>query len=141
MGIKDFFRKGREEPVPEKKPIEAPEPAAPKMHTVQSGESLSLIAKKYYNDPLKWDAIYQANKDRIKDPDVIHPGWELTIPEISPNTDNRVHVVASGESLSLIAKKYYGDPMKWNAIYEANKDKISNPDVIRPGQELVIPLI
>jgi len=139
MGINDFFRKGKEKPVPERKPEET-QPQAPKMHVVRSGESLSLISKQYYNDPLKWDAIYQANRDKISDPDVIHPGQELVIPEITENTDKKVHVVASGESLSLIAKKYFGDPMKWNAIYEANKDKISNPDVIRPGQELVIPL-
>ena len=143
MGVNDFFRKGKEEPVPEKKPEEPiePKPQAPKTHVVAAGESLSLIAKKYYNDPLKWDAIYQANKDKIADPDVIQPGQEFVIPEITANTDSKIHVVQAGESLSLIAKKYYGDPMKWNAIFEANKSKISNPDVIQPGQELVIPLI
>ena len=142
MGLKDFFKKGKEEPLPPKEPVEMPkiEPVE-KKHVVQSGESLSLIAKRYYNDPLKWDAIYQANRDKIKDPDMIHPGQEFIIPEISENTDERVHVVASGESLSVIARKYYGDPMKWKVIYEANKDKIQNPDVIKPGQEFVIPLI
>ena len=49
------------------------------------------------------------------------------------------HTVKSGESLSLIAKKYYGDPMKYKAIFEANTNILSNPDVIHPDQELVIP--
>jgi len=49
------------------------------------------------------------------------------------------HTVASGESLSKIAKHYYNDPMKYNAIFEANRDKLKNPDMIHPGQELVIP--
>lgn len=49
------------------------------------------------------------------------------------------HTVAGGESLSKIAKKYYKDPMKYTAIFEANKNILSNPDVIHPGQELVIP--
>ena len=40
-----------------------------------------------------------------------------------------------------IAKKYYGDPHKWRIIYEANRDKISNPSVIYPRQKLVIPYI
>lgn len=49
------------------------------------------------------------------------------------------HTVKSGESLSLIAKKYYGDPMKYTQIFEANKDILSDPNVIHPDQELTIP--
>ncbi|UJH66922.1 LysM peptidoglycan-binding domain-containing protein [Allomuricauda sp. SCSIO 65647] len=49
------------------------------------------------------------------------------------------HTVESGESLSKIAKHYYGDAMKYNAIFEANRTILNNPDLIHPGQELVIP--
>jgi nucleoid-associated protein YgaU len=50
------------------------------------------------------------------------------------------HVVASGESLSVIAKKYYDDAGKYMKIYEANKDVIgADPSLIQPGMELVIP--
>ena len=50
------------------------------------------------------------------------------------------HVVASGETLSAIAKQYYDDAGKYMAIYEANKALIGdNPDLIKPGMELVIP--
>lgn len=50
------------------------------------------------------------------------------------------HVVASGESLSVIAKKYYDDAGKYLKIYEANKDIIGDdPSLIQPGMELVIP--
>lgn len=51
------------------------------------------------------------------------------------------HTVESGESLSKIAKKYYGDVSKYNAIYEANKGKLKSADLIHPGDELVIPNI
>ena len=52
----------------------------------------------------------------------------------------RKHIVQAGESLSLIAKHYYGDVHRWKEIYEANKAVVgSNPDLIKPGQELVIP--
>jgi nucleoid-associated protein YgaU len=49
------------------------------------------------------------------------------------------HEVQSGESLSKISKHYYGDPMKYNAIFEANRNILDNPDLIKPGQVLVIP--
>ena len=49
------------------------------------------------------------------------------------------HTVASGESLSKIAKHYFKDPMKYKAIFEANKNILKNPDMIHPGQELIIP--
>ena len=49
------------------------------------------------------------------------------------------YTVQSGDSLSKIAQHYYGDAQKWKAIYEANKDKIDNPNLIHPGQKLTIP--
>ena len=49
------------------------------------------------------------------------------------------HTVKSGESLSKIAKHYYGDAMKYNKIFDANTNILSNPDVIHPDQVLVIP--
>lgn len=49
------------------------------------------------------------------------------------------HTVTGGESLSKIAKHYYKNPMKYTAIFEANRGLLDNPDVIHPGQVLVIP--
>ncbi|HKK80528.1 MAG TPA: LysM peptidoglycan-binding domain-containing protein [Phaeodactylibacter sp.] len=49
-------------------------------HTVQSGESLSKIAKHYYGDASKYMLIFNANTDQLKDPNLIHPNQELTIP-------------------------------------------------------------
>ncbi len=49
------------------------------------------------------------------------------------------HTVKSGESLSKIAKHYYGDAMKYNQIFQANTNILNNPDVIHPDQVLVIP--
>ena len=56
--------------------------------------------------------------------------------------DARYHVVASGDWLSKIAKKHYGDMHKWPVIYEANRDVIGNdPDKIKPGQRLLVPAL
>jgi len=49
-------------------------------YEVKSGDSLSKIAKRYYGDATKWPRIYQANRDQISDPDLIHPGQTLKIP-------------------------------------------------------------
>lgn len=52
-----------------------------------------------------------------------------------------VHKVQSNDSLSKIARKYYGDVAKWKRIYEANRDNMSDPDALYVGQELLIPEI
>lgn len=51
----------------------------------------------------------------------------------------RTYTVKRGDSLSAIAKKYYGSFSKWPTIYNANRNQIKNPDLIYPGQVLVIP--
>jgi nucleoid-associated protein YgaU len=56
-------------------------PPEPRIYVVQKGDSLSKIAKQFYGNTSDWRRIYDANRDRIKDPDEIQPGWKLTIPE------------------------------------------------------------
>ena len=49
-------------------------------YTVVAGDSLSKIAKREFGDANKWHAIYEANRDTIKNPDLIHPGQVLNLP-------------------------------------------------------------
>jgi nucleoid-associated protein YgaU len=51
----------------------------------------------------------------------------------------RTYTVQAGDSLSKISKQFYGDANKYMKIFEANKDKLADPDKVKPGQELVIP--
>ena len=51
----------------------------------------------------------------------------------------RSYTVQAGDSLSKIAKQFYGDANQYMKIFEANKDKLSDPDKIKPGMDLVIP--
>lgn len=53
---------------------------AGKRYTVVAGDSLSKIAKREYGDANDWHRIFEANRDIIKDPDMIHPGQSLAIP-------------------------------------------------------------
>ncbi|MCB0227052.1 MAG: LysM peptidoglycan-binding domain-containing protein, partial [Anaerolineae bacterium] len=60
-------------------------------------------------------------------------------PEPPPDDQPEVYVVQPGDTLSGIAKDVYGDYSLWPIIFEANRDKISNPSLIRVGMELLIP--
>ncbi len=59
----------------------------------------------------------------------------------NPQPEARFHVVVSGDNLSKIAKKFYGDANKYPVIFEANKPMLSHPDKIYPGQALRIPAL
>lgn len=63
---------------------------------------------------------------------------EVPTPPAAPAA-TRTYTVKSGDSLSAIAQREYGDAGAWRRIYEANRDQIDNPDLIHPGQELKIP--
>jgi nucleoid-associated protein YgaU len=85
---------------------------------------------------------YQADANRLWDNIKTHPGWEN---EIVADIQARrkdvfgVHTVASGETLSKIAKTYLGDANRYMEIFNANKDQLSDPDKIKVGQKLTIP--
>jgi nucleoid-associated protein YgaU len=96
MGLMDFFRKGKEKPVSTPQPTGTTRTQTPgettqsntarpgaqtqRDYTIQSGDSLSKIARQFYGNPNDWQKIYQANKDKIKDPNLIHPGQKIIIP-------------------------------------------------------------
>lgn len=111
----------------------------PRTWTVQDGEFLHKISgyEEIYADPLKWPRLYRANRERISDPNLIQPGWVLTVPRDWP----RQWTVASGEYLSRIAGYWevYDQPTAWPRLYEANKSQVKDPDVLRPGWVLTIP--
>jgi nucleoid-associated protein YgaU len=96
MGLLDFFKRGKEQPI-EQRPVSKPaenvqRPAQPtgtgaagpsqtqREYSIQPGDSLSKIARKYYGNAADWQKIYNANKDKIKDPNMIYPGQKIIIP-------------------------------------------------------------
>ncbi len=97
MGLLDFFKRGKEQPVERaaaKPASNTDRPSAPassadvgqpggasrRDYTIQPGDSLSKIAKKFYGNAGDWQKIYNANKDKIKNPDMIYPGQKIVIP-------------------------------------------------------------
>jgi len=57
----------------------------------------------------------------------------------SGGQSTRTYTVQSGDTLSKISKQYYGDANQYMKIFEANRSQLDNPNMIRPGQQLVIP--
>lgn len=64
---------------------------------------------------------------------------DVTAGSSSTASSSKTYTVVSGDSLSKIAKRFYGDASQWKKIHAANADKVPNPDLIHPGQELTIP--
>jgi nucleoid-associated protein YgaU len=60
-------------------------------------------------------------------------------PAAKPQESFMFYTIESGDSLSKIAKRYYGDAGKWNALFEANREVIEDPDKIYPGQTIRVP--
>ncbi|HET8736374.1 MAG TPA: LysM peptidoglycan-binding domain-containing protein [Pricia sp.] len=88
-------------------------------------------AKTQYEKNLLWDKIKEIGGENPSDIKA-----NITVADESIYAR---HVVKSGESLSKISEHYYGDPMKYKKIFEANSGILKNPDVIHPDQVLIIP--
>jgi LysM repeat protein len=97
-------------------------------YTVQRGDTLSEIARDH---EVSLSDVIELNE--LADPDLIRPGDVILIPGVDGSPEQH-HVVEQGESLFRIAGAYGSSA---RAIAEAND--LANPDLIRPGQELVIP--
>jgi nucleoid-associated protein YgaU len=53
----------------------------------------------------------------------------------------QTYTVRAGDTLSHIAQQHYGKASRWHAIFEANRDQLDDPDLIRPGQVLKLPAL
>lgn len=97
--------------------------ALPQLYKAKKRDSLSTIATRFYGDVSKWFLIYEANKDKIKDPNRITPGIELTIP--APQEKNQQ--ASPTESLYQQAKEdftqgdYLASIVKFDQVIELEK--------------------
>lgn len=118
-------------------------------YTVVSGDTLWKIAAKFYGNGELWTKIFADNAEVIRDANKIYVGQVITIylsekhvSEDSQQTqtaEGEVYVVQSGDSLWKIASEFYGSGRQWRRIYEANKEVLPDPSMIRRGLQLVIP--
>ncbi|GAA2469247.1 LysM peptidoglycan-binding domain-containing protein [Terrabacter carboxydivorans] len=134
--------------------------------TVESGDTLSQIAQEQLGAAARYPEILEASKDtrqprgaHLTDPDLIRPGWALTMPradgsathesesdEAADNTREQTVTVQPGDTLSGIAQEQLGDARRYPEIFDASTntrqadgDQLRDPDLIRPGWTLTLP--
>lgn len=91
---------------------------------------------------LSGTTTYQLEKDLLWDSIKKHPGWENEVAAditVEKTDIHGIHTVKPGESLSKIAKVHLDNANRYMEIFNANRDKLKDPDLIQPGQQLVIP--
>lgn len=115
-------------------------------YTVQAGDTLWAIARKYN---CSITGIVAANSDRIKNPNRIHAGWQLKIPQsgapitggtpdavLPENKKSGIYIVRQGDTLWAIARKCGCSVAE---IVSLNRELIRNPALIHSGWELKVP--
>lgn len=92
---------------------------------------ISGTAQTPYEKDLLWNKIKEIGGD--------NPSDVMADIKVADASVFHRHTVKQGETLGKIAQKYYGKAGLYTKIFEANTDKLKNPDMIHPNQELVIP--
>ena len=118
----------------------------------QSGARLENVHIEHGKLLIRAEAPSEQVKNQIWDQiKLVNPNWSSELvadisarpgqggPLGAATSPGRTYTVQSGDTLSKISKQFYGDANQYMKIFNANKDKLSDPDEIRPGQVLSIP--
>jgi nucleoid-associated protein YgaU len=103
----------------------------------QSGDlerALYLFQEAQRRNPNLGEASYAIERIQAQ----LQPPPATAEPEPAPPAE-QTYSVESGDTLSAIAERFYGDANEWPRIFDANRDQLDNPDLIQPGQVLCIP--
>ena len=106
------------------------------------GEKL-LIRAEVANDDLKnevWNAVKAVDPtySDLHADIIVNPSLTRSA-QPSASQDQRKYTVQPGDTLSKIAQQFYGKANEYNKIFEANRDRLTDADHIKAGEELVIP--
>lgn len=138
-----------------------PEPAVPSAPAVavSRGDSAWSIAETHLGDGMRWRELWDLNRGVAQpdgrawtDPQIIRPGWQLRLPDaadtpqVAATLATASHTVVAGDTLTGIARTHLGDPGRYIEIFELNRDveqpdgqRLTDPDLIRPGWTLQLP--
>ena len=119
-------------------------------HAIQTAKNLGFQGNAEERDGrlhFKGTVNSQQEANQIWDALKTVPEWQKDIVgdiKVSPQpaavgTSGRTYTVKAGDTLSGIAKEHLGDANAYNKIFDANRDQLSDPDMIKPGQVLKLP--
>ena len=138
-------------------PRDTRRPAQAKTYKTCKGDTLSEISQKLLGSSRHWKRIFEANRVKLRKPEHLREGMILTLPQVAaarkrssgasaaaPASGRKAkspksYRVARGDTLSSIAKCFYGSTQKWPRIYQANQTVLAGPNTIAPGLRIVIP--
>ncbi|HEX2499526.1 MAG TPA: LysM peptidoglycan-binding domain-containing protein, partial [Actinomycetes bacterium] len=134
-----------------------------RQYVVRTGDNLWDIAERFLSgDGLRYHEIWELNRDHVQpdgtwmaSPDIVRPGWVLTMPpdatglprfDANPRSGLPMYTVKEGDTLAEIAARELGDAQQYGVIFRLNQDRVQpdgrslvDPDLIYPGWELVLP--
>ena len=105
-------------------------------YVVRPGDTLMKIAFENYGDLYKWKDIYEANKDKISNPNAVPPGTQLQLDPSARVTvahSGSQYMIKGGDTLGTISTDVYGTRHKWKRLWQNNKQLIPDPNKIYAG--------
>ncbi len=107
---------------------------------IQGSAPSEAIKNDVWNQIKAADSSYSdLTCDLAVDPSLAAPQAQAAAASAGGASSSRTYTVQPGDTLSKIAKQFYGNANDYNRIFEANRDKLQSADKIQAGQELVIP--
>ncbi|HHS93605.1 MAG TPA: LysM peptidoglycan-binding domain-containing protein, partial [Campylobacterales bacterium] len=122
----------------------------PRIVTVKKGDTLALIAKRYYGNAMEFKHIVRANPKIKSHKTPLKLGQKLLVPYVgktktvkkkAARKKPRIVTVKKGDTLALIAKRYYGNAMEFKHIVRANPKIKSHKTPLKLGQKLLVPYV
>jgi nucleoid-associated protein YgaU len=111
------------------------------LHVQDNKLVLRGLAKTKADSNKVWDQIKLVDKSYQQDltAEIGYTAEASAAAAVTVKSAPRTYTVRGGDTLSKIAKEHYGDSKQYMKIFDANRDKLSDPDKIQPGQTLIIP--
>jgi len=141
MGLFDFAKDmgkklfGQDDDPAEKikENIEADNPGITNLDVAYNDGTVDLSGKADSAEAVEKAVLMAGNVKDVTDVKIDNMEAPVPAPEVE------YYTIVSGDSLSKIAKKYYGNAMDYPKLFEANREVIKNADLIYPGQKIRIP--
>ncbi|CAA6813037.1 MAG: Unknown protein [uncultured Sulfurovum sp.] len=111
----------------------------PRIVTIKKGDTLALIAQKYYGNAMEFKRIIRANRSIRSEKTSLKLGQKIVVPYLPKHKQRRFVTVKKGYSLAYISKKFYGTTAKVQTIVDANRNIKTEKSTLKIGQKVYVP--